>query len=260
MKTKKHFGQHFLHDQKVIEKILALLDVQQSDRIVEIGPGPATLTKPLHQMNTHLTVIEIDGDMVDFLESSCFNPPIDIIHGDFLKLDLSPILHCQTKVISNLPYNTSVPITARMLHFSAFIPTMVLMYQKEVAQRIQASVHTRDYGPISVMTRFFYRVSAHYDVGPGAFQPPPKVWSRVLKLERLERPLIEPALIPHAQRLLNALFGKRRKMVRGTLKKYGQQNWQTIYNEIGNPTARPENLSPDFYARWVTQTEVTKHV
>jgi len=249
--AKKKFGQHFLHDRGIISKILDLLEGEPNERILEIGPGPGTLTIPLNQRGFGLRVVEIDRDMVSFLGTQCFEPPVEIIHQDFLKMELAGLVTEQTKVLSNLPYNVSVPITAKLLEVVEFIPLMVLMYQKEVAERIQAGPGSKDYGPISVLVQFFYEIDAGFNVAPGAFRPPPKVQSRVIRLRRRESYLIEPSEIGFAHQLLNLLFGQRRKMVQTSLKKRKRVHWLDVYRDLGPEKARPEDLSPQFYAEWL---------
>ena len=251
VRAKKHLGQHFLHDRNIINRILDLLEEENGDQFLEIGPGPATLTRPLNQRGFAFTVIEVDPEMVAYLKAQAFDPPIVVIHGDLLQIDLEPFFGHQVKVFSNLPYNVSVPITARLIAFSNRIPLMVLMYQKEVAQRIQAGPHSKDYGPISVLVQCFFNIVSWFDLGPGAFNPPPKIQSRVLKMERRERFLIELEDIELMHQLLNLLFSQRRKMVRSVLKKKNKESWLSVYDGIGDDRARPENLEPGFYAQWI---------
>jgi 16S rRNA (adenine1518-N6/adenine1519-N6)-dimethyltransferase len=256
---KKHLGQHFLHDPRIIDRILSLLDIHPDDHFLEIGPGPATLTLPLNRKGFSFPVIEVDSDMVQFLRNQPFDPPIDIIEDDILKCNLEPLLSPSTKVFSNLPYNISVPITARLLPYASRIPLMVLMYQKEVAMRIQADPGSKDYGPISVLVQCFYRINAGFNLAPGAFKPPPRVDSRVLAMKRRDSFLISEDEIEKMRYILNILFSQRRKMVRSVLKKQHLSRWMDVYDAEGEPTARPENLSPEFYANWLKEVLKKTH-
>lgn len=281
--AKKRFGQHFLTDANLINKILDFLEAEPDEFFVEIGPGPATLTLPFSRRGFALTVVETDADMVHYLEEQDFPAPINIRHQDFLQTDVGELLQGrQTKIFSNLPYNVSVPITARLLFFAETIPLMVFMYQKEVAERIRAAPATRDYGPISVTTQLLYQIDAHFNVPPGAFRPPPKVNSQVIRLRRLTEPALAIADLEGLTLLLRFLFERRRKMVGGLLRKSGDLaqriaatlaiEWPPVswnnakpglnaaacllesYQSCGfDPKLRPENLTPLDYAVWFRQ-------
>ncbi|CAM2005837.1 16S rRNA (adenine(1518)-N(6)/adenine(1519)-N(6))-dimethyltransferase RsmA [Acanthopleuribacter pedis] len=281
--AKKRFGQHFLTDANLIRKILDLLEADAADAFVEIGPGPATLTMPFSQRGFPLTVVETDADMVTYLQEQDFPHPVAIRHEDFLQTDVGALLQDRsTKVFSNLPYNVSVPITARLLFHYQQIPLMVFMYQKEVAERIRAKSGTRDYGPISVTTQLLYACDAHFNVPPGAFRPPPKVQSQVIRLRRLAEPRLGVADLEGLTLLLRFLFERRRKMVSGLLRKSGDladrigrllprgktdgpsvrpdtsdaplngaASLLESYLSLGfDPKLRPENLTPMDYAVW----------
>ena len=256
-RAKKKFGQHFLVNQGQIERILDLMDQEHCPRVLEIGPGPGTLTVPLLNRGVDLTVVETDADMVSHLKTLETPSPFEIIQDDFLKVNLEAIFPVTTVVVSNLPYNVSVPITARLLRKTPSIPRMVLMYQKEVAERIAASPKSRDYGQISAVCQCLYRIRRGFDLAPGAFTPPPKVWSRVLVFERREDPLLPLTLLEPLEELLASLFSHRRKMVGSIIKKW-TPDWTDpaalleSYLACGfDPAWRPEVLAPDDYARWI---------
>lgn len=257
-KAKKRFGQHFLYSPGLIARILDALEATHDDPILEIGPGPGTLTIPLNQRGFSFKVVEVDRDMAAFLREQAWQPPVEVIEDDFLQQDLSTVIQPGTKVLSNLPYNVSVPITAYLLRGYAQIPLMVMMYQKEVAERIRAKPSTKAYGTISICVQCYYTIDLHFNVPPGAFKPPPKVMSQVIRLRALAKPLMAVALLPELERLVSKLFSNRRKMVRTTLRKAGS-NWSDAPSLLRSfeicgfdPQARPENLSPQDYARWVT--------
>ncbi len=256
VEAKKRLGQHFLTNTGAIAKIITALEPSPGDRFLEIGPGPGALTLPLHRLGYPLTLVELDGDMVARLRQQELVPPPTIIQADFLDLEIAHIVTPGVKVVSNLPYNASVPITARLLTMASRIPLMVLMYQKEVAERIRAKPGTKAYGLISVLCRFFYHVDAHFNLSPGSFSPPPKVQSQVIRLRRETRPLLHEADLPRVTQLLRFLFNRRRKML-GTLLK----TWQAVWMDrdclleslaaLGlDRNARPENLNPQQYAAW----------
>lgn len=256
MRAKKHLGQHFLRDQSVINRTLDALEAANGERFVEIGPGPATLTMPFSQRGFPLTVVEYDADMVAYLQEQNFPQPIEIISGDFMDVDLETLIPSSTKIFSNLPYNVSVPITARLLPFQARIPMMVFMYQKEVALRVRAAPHTKDYGPISILCALYYEVDWWINVKPGAFYPPPKVQSQVIRLRRLKEPLLDVQHIERFTQLLRFLFNHRRKMIGSNLKRWssGWTTRETLIQSLEalgfSPTLRPENLSVENYVAW----------
>lgn len=256
MHAKKHLGQHFLKDRNAVRRILDALEADEKEKFLEIGPGPATLTAPFSERGFPLTVVETDKDMVAYLQDYPFPNPVNIIHGDFLKVDMRECLGLNTKVFSNLPYNVSVPITARLLEYSPQIPLMVMMYQKEVALRIRAQPNCKDYGPISVLVALYYHIDLHFDVKPGAFQPPPKVMSQVIRLRRREQPLLDLVHLERFTFLVRFLFNQRRKMIGSNLKRWSQgwTNKQSLIESLQDiglqPTLRPENLTVNQYVNW----------
>lgn len=257
--AKKKFGQHFLVHQSQIDKIINLIDAPHGSAVLEIGPGPGTLTFPLHSRGFALTLVETDGDMVAHLQKQGFDPPLRLLEADFLQIDLDQVITEETTVVSNLPYNVSVPITAGLLRKTPLIPQMVLMYQKEVAERIAAAPGSKTYGQFSVVCQCLYHIRKGFDLSPGAFSPPPKVWSRVIIFDRREDPLLDLAHLNRLEKLLNLLFGKRRKMIGSILRK-STPGWTKgsalleSYLSCGfDPKWRPEVLKPDDYARWMHQ-------
>jgi len=256
-RAKKKFGQHFLVNPGQIERILNLMEAAPGEPVLEIGPGPGTLTLPLLNRGVALEVVEADGDMVAHLENLKPEHAFGITQGDFLDIELDRFFQTQTRVVSNLPYNVSVPITARLLRHTPQIPKMVLMYQKEVAERIAAAPKSRDYGQISVVSQCYYRIKRGFDLAPGAFSPPPKVWSRVLVFNRRDDPQLPLDLLPKLEQLLHVLFSHRRKMIGGILKKWspvwtdGPALLESYLSCEFDPTWRPEVLAPDDYACWI---------
>ena len=259
MKAKKRFGQHFLVNKGVITRILDAIEPDSDHHYLEIGPGPGTLTTPFNQRGFGLTAVEYDQDMVDHLATLPFDPAITVIQGDFMDVPLADVITPQTKVFSNLPYNVSVPITARLLEASPHIPLMVMMYQKEVAERIRAAAGSRDYGPISVLARAFYDIDLHFNVAPGSFRPPPKVLSQVLRFRRKPTPLLEIADLARVTTLVRHVFNHRRKTLGSNLRRWNH-DWTNAATLIESLSAcgldsklRPEQLEPEDYFRWYRQ-------
>lgn len=256
MKTKKWLGQHFLTNAGVIKRILDALEARPEDAFLEIGPGPATLTKPLNDRGFGLTVVEFDPDMVAHLQKISFHPPIRIVQGDFMDVPLDDIITPGLKVLSNLPYNVSVPITARLLTRTPDIPLMVMMYQKEVAERVRARPKTKAYGIISVLAQAFYHMDLHFNVSPGSFKPPPKVVSQVVRFVRRDQSLFPVADLAKMTALVRCLFNHRRKTISASLKNW-KEDWvhrdalMTALVACGlSEKARPEELAPEDYALW----------
>lgn len=259
VKAKKHFGQHFLVNKGIIDRIIASLELQPEDRLLEIGPGPGTLTIPINKLGHGLTAVEFDLDMVHHLENLTWEPPLEVIHADFMKVSLDEVIPTETKIVSNLPYNVSVPITARLLKVKERVPLMVMMYQKEVAERIRAKPGCKDYGPISVLVQAFYHIPIHFNVAPGSFRPPPKVMSQVIVMRRRDDALLQVADLAQITTLVRHVFTHRRKTLGANIKRWSQ-GWgskellmETLIQIGIDPRARPETLSLEEYINWYHQ-------
>jgi 16S rRNA (adenine1518-N6/adenine1519-N6)-dimethyltransferase len=186
VRPKKSLGQHFLHDASVAQRIVgALQSKSPAHRVLEIGPGMGILTKYLMKRDDiDLSVIEIDRDSVAYLKEHYPALKDRIIEGDFLELELSKIFDERFSVIGNFPYNISSQIFFKILAARDYVDQVVCMLQKEVADRIAAPPGTKTYGILSVLTQAYYNVQNLFKVMPGAFTPPPKVISSVIRLER----------------------------------------------------------------------------
>ena len=245
----------------VVDKILDALNAEDGDRFLEIGPGAGALTIPLNRRGFGLRVVESDPEMTAYLEGIPFNPPISINTGDFLKIPLDSLIQDETKVFSNLPYQTSVPITARLLRVSNRVPLMVMMYQREVAERIRAGPGSKAYGPISVLVQCIYDIDLHFNVAPGSFRPPPKVLSQVLRFRRRNDPLLQAEDLNRMRSFLKGMFKHRRKTINSNMKQW-REDWpdRTLLLESlarcgHHPQTRPESLSPDDYVVWFRRLE-----
>jgi len=261
MRAKKRLGQHFLRNAGVIRRILDALELRPGDRVLEIGPGPGALTIPLHQRGFAPTVVEMDPDMADLLREADLDPPIRIVAADFMDVDLGELIAGPTKVVSNLPYNASVPITAKLLGAASQIPLMALMYQKEVAERVRAAPGGKEYGIISVLVQCYYDIDLHFNISPGSFMPPPKVTSQTLRLRRKPEPLAPVADLAALTDLTRLVFSQRRKTLGAVLKKRAP-DWSTpatlleSLNACGfDPRSRAETLSPGDFARWLAHVK-----
>ncbi len=191
-RAKKRFGQHFLTDHAILSRIADGADVREGDRVLEIGPGCGTLTWTLMNRGAHVTAVELDNDAAEFLEESLVPEGLTLVHYDFLALDLAELLaDHRWKVVANLPYNVATPITLNLLEFGAQIDSMALMYQKEVADRMAAEPSTSAYGSLTLAVQLRADTKSLFNLAPGAFTPPPKVTSAVVRFEPIASTRIE---------------------------------------------------------------------
>ena len=188
VRAKKQFGQHFLKDDKIAQRIVESLSlVKQYKQVLEIGPGMGVLTDFLFQHHEYETsLVEIDRDAIDFLEKKYPDHANKIIRGDFLQLELKKIFAEPFAIIGNFPYNISSQILFSVLEYKEMIPEVIGMFQKEVGVRIASEPGNRDYGILSVLMQAFYHVELLFTLDENDFAPPPKVKSAVLRFTRKE--------------------------------------------------------------------------
>ncbi len=218
--AKKRFGQHFLHDHGVIDRIIAAINPIPGQHIVEIGPGTGALTAPLLARLGTLDVIEMDRDLVTDLDIRLRNTGRLRIHlGDALTFMLSDLADSanRIRVVGNLPYNIATPLLFHFLTQLALVDDMIFMLQREVADRLVAPAGSENYGRLSVMIQYHLQVAKLFDVSPGAFHPPPQVYSSIVRLspKRIAVPATDSDLFG---RLVLSAFAQRRKMLRNSLK------------------------------------------
>ncbi len=219
VRPKKHLGQHFLRDENIAAKIAnALIIDTEYDSVVEIGPGTGVLTKYLLEKHKEkLVAFEVDGESKLYLDEHYPELANRVYLMDFLKADLSNILKEQSAIIGNFPYNISSQIYFRVLEHRDKIPVCVGMIQKEVAERICSKEGSKIYGILSVLIQAFYDAEYLFEVSPKVFNPPPKVWSAVIRLKRNSRknlPCDEALFFSVVKRA----FQTRRKTLRNALK------------------------------------------
>ena len=242
--TKKRFGQHFLHDPGILGKIVHAIAPRRGDDVVEIGPGDGALTLPLLRELGKLTVIELDRDLVPRLRAAAEGVgELTIINEDVLGVDLSALAGGKRlRVVGNLPYNISSPILFHCIDHIDAIADMHFMLQKEVVERMAAAPGSKVYGRLSVMLQLVCRVDPLLRVPPGAFRPPPKVDSAVVRLtprQPAERPDVDGALVA---RVVKAAFGQRRKTLANAL--HGVASAEQIESSGIEPRVRAEQLAP----------------
>lgn len=249
--AKKALGQNFLLDQNITNKIISQTLQRQKLKdfsgahVIEVGPGPGGLTRAILCAEPEsLTVIEMDDRCIDIMnkiKEKTF-AKMQIINGDALKTDFSALSDSPRHIISNLPYNISVPLLINWLKRISAYSSLTLMFQKEVAERITASVRTKDYGRISVLSQLQCSVEPLFDLSPDCFTPAPKIWSTVLLFRPLEKTL-SPQQITKIEKLTSSAFGQRRKMIRQSLKSVPDLEEKCA--QLGIPlTARAEELTP----------------
>jgi 16S rRNA (adenine1518-N6/adenine1519-N6)-dimethyltransferase len=252
---RKRFGQHFLHDPAILERIVAEIGVQPGDRLVEIGPGRGALTRLLLGATAALDAVEIDRDLAALLRNEFASYPgfrlheVDALTFDFTRLAAErggPL-----RVVGNLPYNISTPLLFHLLGSVTAILDLHIMLQKEVVARLAAAPGDDDYGRLTVMVAPWVRVEKLFDVGPGAFQPPPQVWSAVARLEVRPQPAF--TVSPRYGEVVAAAFAHRRKTLRNALRALVTQ--EQIEACGIDPGTRPETVPPDAFNALASQLE-----
>jgi 16S rRNA (adenine1518-N6/adenine1519-N6)-dimethyltransferase len=250
MVVRKRFGQHFLHDPAVIRRIVDSIGPVDGERLVEIGPGRGALTWPLLERAKSLDVIEIDRDLAEELRADprgrgCLRVHAgDVLDADFGKLrgDGPPL-----RVVGNLPYNISTPVLFRLLDQRPAIADMYFMLQKEVVDRMTAASGGKQYGRLTVMLGVYATAERLFDVGPGAFKPPPRVWSAVVRLRPSAGPRFAIGGDAALKTLVSAAFSHRRKTLRNGLKGLLRES---DFEACGiDPERRPETLEPADFGR-----------
>jgi 16S rRNA (adenine1518-N6/adenine1519-N6)-dimethyltransferase len=241
-RPRKRFGQHFLHERGVLERIVDALAPSKDDFIVEIGPGEGALTAPLLEKVAKLEAIELDRDLAASLAAR-FPPWKLTVHcADALEFDFARF-PAGMRLVGNLPYNISTPLLFHLARHAGRVRDMHFMLQLEVVERMVAAPSTPDYGRLSVALQARFRMKKLFNVSKGAFRPPPKVESAVVRMEPLaEHPALENTPFDD---LLRGAFSARRKQLRNALPLAAAD-----YVKLSiDPSSRPENLSPADYVR-----------
>jgi 16S rRNA (adenine1518-N6/adenine1519-N6)-dimethyltransferase len=245
MQTRKRFGQHFLHDPAIIRRIIDAVAPAAGERLVEIGSGRGALTWGLLERAKSMDAIEIDRDLAQLLSA---DPRADgrlrvhvenVLDTDFIHLrGNGPPL----RIVGNLPYNISTPLLFRLLAQHTAVADMHFMLQKEVVERMAAAPGGKQYGRLTVMIAAVADVENLFDVGPGAFQPRPKVWSAIVRVRPAASPRFEVGREGALRTVVTAAFSHRRKTLRNGLK--GLLSPADIESCGIDPQLRPETLAP----------------
>ena len=221
---RKRFGQNFLVDHRIINQIISTISPKNDDSIVEIGPGKGAITFPIIEYLDHLSVIEIDRDLVSMLKSK-EQEKLTIYQADALTFDFSQIPN-KLRVIGNLPYNISSPLLFHLLDYRKQIIDMTFMLQKEVVDRIVAPPGSKTYGRLSVMMQAFYEVELMFVVPKESFEPQPKIESAILYLKTREQPLVKNS--KPLEEIVKLAFSQRRKTLKNCLKSVLNQSQTEI--------------------------------
>ncbi len=253
MRARKRFGQHFLVDQDVIARIVDAIQLKADEHLLEIGPGQGALTQALSGLTNNFSAVEIDRDLVPFLQASY--PDLKLFNADVLKFDFAAELAGRaTRFVGNLPYNISSPLLLKLALLqrtnSGLIVDGHFMLQREMAERMCAVPHTKAWGRLSVMMQLTFNVEHLFDVAPDSFAPPPKVWSSIIRLVPKQSPLLKNSEeLQVLDRVLRLAFGGRRKRLSNSLKALAL-DWTLLDVD---PGVRADNVSLEEYVSLAMQ-------
>jgi 16S rRNA (adenine1518-N6/adenine1519-N6)-dimethyltransferase len=241
MKAKKSFGQHFLIQDSIAQRLADSLITDGCEAIVEVGPGKGILTRFLLQQPLPVVAVELDRDMIPILNKEFKDTPLRLIQQDILRVNFGEVLPGDGSFVltGNFPYNISSQIVFLGLQLRDRVPFMAGMFQREMAERICAGPGTKVYGVISVLVQAYYHPSMLFHVKPGSFSPPPKVQSAVISLTRYRKEIDD---LPYAalKRVVKMAFGQRRKKLRNSLMPLIDES---ILKSFGVADLRPEQIS-----------------
>jgi 16S rRNA (adenine1518-N6/adenine1519-N6)-dimethyltransferase len=254
---RKRWGQHFLVDRNILNKVVRAAELEKGDVILEIGPGMGEMTLALARQVNKVIAVEIDRELVKILkEKTADLPNIIVIEGDILKISFEELYrqgHQQLKVVANLPYQISTPLLFGFIESRDLFSTLTLMLQREVAERMIASPGGKDYGPLSVFTQSVSDLSIKFYIKPSAFFPPPKVESAVIHMVWKERPLVRGEEEGWFKKVVKGCFGYRRKRLINALRHADlllPEDLEKRIEKIGiNSQRRPETLTIQEFAR-----------
>lgn len=245
---RKRFGQHFLHDPGTLNRIHRAINPQPDEHVIEIGPGQGALTTLIVDQVRQLDAIEIDRDLADYLQRHFTQPQFTLHVGDALTFDYPSLLQRgSVRVIGNLPYNISTPLLFTLYEHADLITDMHFLLQKEVVDRMTAQAGSSAYGRLSVMTQYFCQAQNLFNVANGAFTPPPKVTSSVVKLVPHRASQLTASNFRHFAFIVREAFNHRRKTIHNAIKGFVQTDTFTKLDI--NPNTRPQQLTLQDYIR-----------
>jgi 16S rRNA (adenine1518-N6/adenine1519-N6)-dimethyltransferase len=251
---RQRLGQHFLRDLRVVHTILAAAKLTPADSALEIGSGKGVLTEPLATRVSQLVAVELDDGLAQRLQQHFHaQPSVQIIHADILKVDLDTLgVASPVKILGNLPYSITSPIFEKIMAWTAW-EIGVFLIQREVAARITAKPGSRDYGILTLAVQLFADAEMILQVKPGAFLPPPKVNSCVIRLRRKVHTLLAPAAIPDFFDLVHGAFAHRRKTIANSLAFHAHIPRSVVEKWLAarglSPQARAETVALEDYVK-----------
>ncbi|WP_439510736.1 16S rRNA (adenine(1518)-N(6)/adenine(1519)-N(6))-dimethyltransferase RsmA [Marinimicrobium koreense] len=249
-RARKRFGQNFLVDGNVIDRIVGAINPQPGELLVEIGPGKGALTARLADKAEHLRVIELDRDLVPWLKVQFEkHPDFELFQADALKFDFTTLMNDEQslRIVGNLPYNISTPLIFHLLSYAGQVKDMHFMLQKEVVKRMAAGPGEKAYGRLGIMVQYDCQVEPLFEVPPGAFDPAPKVDSAVVRLTPHARRPFTATNRKTLSQLVNVAFQQRRKTLRNALKNLVEP--EQLDQLPVDASLRPEALSLEDYVR-----------
>ncbi|MBR4412950.1 MAG: 16S rRNA (adenine(1518)-N(6)/adenine(1519)-N(6))-dimethyltransferase RsmA [Lachnospiraceae bacterium] len=258
--AQKRYGQNFLIDSNILEKIVASAGITKEDTVLEIGPGIGTLTQHLAEAAKKVICVEIDKNMIPVLEYTLADfDNVTVINQDILKADIVNILKengaASAKVVANLPYYITTPIIMELLEKDLPIESITVMIQKEVAERMQTGPGSKDYGALSLAVAFYSNAEVKMTVSPNCFIPRPNVDSAVIRLDKLSNPAVKVNNRSEMFRIIKGAFEQRRKTLTNALShssayKTDKKNIENALLEMGkNVNIRGEELTLEEFAR-----------
>ena len=252
-RARKRFGQNFLHDRHWIERIAKAVNATEGDDIVEIGPGQAALTRELIAGAGKVRAVEIDRDLAAWLKET-FPESLSLIEADALTLDWTQVAkNDNLRVVGNLPYNISSPLLFKLLEAADHVKDQHFMLQKEVVDRMVAQHGSKTYGRLSVMLQWRYRMQKLFDVPPGAFNPPPKVMSSVVRMIPKAKEEVPSVDFEFFSSVVANAFSQRRKTIRNALSALLSSEEISVCDV--DPGARAEALPLDAFVRLAQKAE-----
>ena len=250
-KHKKSLGQNFLKDDNVLNKIVNTISLQPEDLVIEIGPGQGALTKKLVQKNVNLVCYEVDERTKPYLDKLC-NSKTKIIFNDFMKADIKEdignIKYNNLYIIANLPYYITTPIIKKIILDKLPVKSMILMMQKEVAERFSSNINSKEYGSITLYLNYYFKINKLFDVSRNSIDPIPNVDSSVVEFDvKTNKVLVENEELFF--NIINDAFRQKRKNLKNNLKNYDLEKIATVLKNYGlNLQNRAENLSINVFA------------
>lgn len=253
-KARKRFGQNFLHDVHWIARIAKAVNAAPGQAVIEIGPGQAALTRKLIGQAGHVSAVEIDRDLAAWLRTQFSEEQLTLIEADALTLDWNALAKDKPlRIAGNLPYNISSPILFKLLEAADNVVDQHFMLQREVVDRMVAAPGSKTYGRLSVMLQWRYRMVKLFDVPPGAFNPPPKVVSSVVRMTPKAKEDVPQVNFELFSSVVAQAFGQRRKTLRNALSALLDQD--AIVAAGVDPSARAEVLDLDAFVRLARKAE-----